>query len=205
MLHFLISGTLLGLSAGFAPGPLLTLVISETLRHGMRSGIKVALAPILTDLPIIFLTLFLLSKLSSFNIILGIISICGGCLVLHMGYGGIRTQGITVELEPPNENSLRKGIIVNALSPHPYLFWISIGGPITLRAYQEHPVAALGFMICLYAMLVGAKIFLAVLAGRSRSFLTDRGYLYTMRGLGVLLAIFALYLFYEGFKLLEWI
>jgi len=41
---FLSAGFLLGLSGGLAPGPLLTLVASETLRHGVRVGIGAALA-----------------------------------------------------------------------------------------------------------------------------------------------------------------
>jgi len=53
MTNFLTIGIMLGTSAGFAPGPLLTLVISESLQHGVKSGAKVALAPIITDLPII--------------------------------------------------------------------------------------------------------------------------------------------------------
>jgi len=60
MLNFLGIGLILGLSAGFAPGPLLTLVISETLQHDLKAGVKVALAPIITDLPIIIFTLFIL-------------------------------------------------------------------------------------------------------------------------------------------------
>ena len=73
MVNFLAMGSILGLSAGFAPGPLLTLVISETLQHDIRAGVKVALAPIVTDLPIIMLTLFILVKLSGFHKVLGII------------------------------------------------------------------------------------------------------------------------------------
>ena len=65
MTDFLFSGVFLGLAAGFAPGPLLTLVITETLQHNLRSGIRVALAPILTDAPIVaavFLTLKILGE-----------------------------------------------------------------------------------------------------------------------------------------------
>ena len=47
MIDFLTIGAALGLSAGLAPGPLLTLVISETLQHGVKSGVKVALAPVI--------------------------------------------------------------------------------------------------------------------------------------------------------------
>jgi threonine/homoserine/homoserine lactone efflux protein len=51
-------GTLLGLAAGFSPGPLTVLVIGETLRHRLRSGLQVATAPILTDIPIILLIVY---------------------------------------------------------------------------------------------------------------------------------------------------
>lgn len=60
----------MGLSSVLAPGSLLTLVISETLQHDTRAGIKVALAPVITDLPIIVLTLLILSKLAGFHGIL---------------------------------------------------------------------------------------------------------------------------------------
>jgi threonine/homoserine/homoserine lactone efflux protein len=78
MISYLTIGTLLGLSAGFTPGPLLTLVISETLQHDAKAGVKVALAPIATDLPIIILTVFILGRLSNFQAILGAISLAGG-------------------------------------------------------------------------------------------------------------------------------
>ena len=35
-------GLLLGSPSGIAPGPMLILIISETLRHGIRAGAKVA-------------------------------------------------------------------------------------------------------------------------------------------------------------------
>jgi len=86
MTEFIAVGIVLGLSAGFAPGPLLALVISETLRHDIRSGVRVAVSPIFTDLPIIILTLVVLSQLSDFHNILGIISLIGGCVILFLGY-----------------------------------------------------------------------------------------------------------------------
>ncbi len=108
MIHFLTIGTVLGLSAGFAPGPLLTLVISETLQHDIKSGVKVALAPIITDLPIIILTLFILSKLSNFHNILGIISLAGGLFILSMGYKSMRTKGVEINLQEMRPKSFNK-------------------------------------------------------------------------------------------------
>jgi len=46
-------GFLLGAPAGITPGPMLVLIISETFRHGIRAGAKVAFIPLLTDLPVV--------------------------------------------------------------------------------------------------------------------------------------------------------
>ena len=74
---FLFSGIIFGLVGGLSSGPLLTLVISETLKHNRKEGIKVAVAPLITDLPIVLVTVFILSRLSKFNSILGTISFLG--------------------------------------------------------------------------------------------------------------------------------
>jgi len=192
----------LGLSAGFAPGPLLTLVISETLQHDIKSGVKVALAPIITDLPIIILTLFILAKLSNFHNILGIISLTGGFVILFMGYESIRTKGVELNLKEAKPKSLTKGILVNALSPHPYLFWLSVGAPTITKALSQSIIAALAFICSFYALLVGSKIVLAILVGKSKSFLVGNVYTYTMRFLGLALCVLAFILFRDGLKLL---
>ena len=68
------AGTLFGLSGGFSPGPLLVLVISETLRHGLRVGIMVAITPLLTDFPVMLVAILLLNQLTHFDLLLGGIS-----------------------------------------------------------------------------------------------------------------------------------
>ena len=203
MLNFLTIGTILGLSAGFAPGPLLTLVISETLQHDIQSGVKVAFAPIITDLPIVILTLFILAKLSNFHTILGIISLIGGFFILFMGYESLRTKGVELNLQETKPKSLTKGILANALNPHPYLFWFSVGAPIMIKAMRQNIIAALAFIGSFYAFLVGSKILLAILVGKSKAFLVGNVYIYTMRFLGLILCVLAFTLFRYGLKLLE--
>ena len=146
MLSFLTTGTILGLSAGFAPGPLLALVVSETLQHDIRAGVKVAFAPVLTDFPIILFTLFILAKLSHFHNVLGVISIIGACFIFYLGIMNIRTKGLRIEQSKEPSRSMQKGILVNALSPHPYLFWFSVGGPATIKAMGVGLLSALAFV-----------------------------------------------------------
>ncbi len=202
MIHFLVMGSLLGFSAGIAPGPLLALVVSETLAHDVRSGIRVALAPLFSDLPIVLVTLFVLSKLSDFHSVLGGISLLGGGVIFYMGVKGIRISGVVLDMGNKAPNSLAKGVLVNILSPHPYLFWISVGAPTMTRAMEVNTGAAIFFVASFYMFLVGSKVVLALIIGRSRSFLSGRVYVYTMKCLGLALCGLSLLLFREGLDLL---
>jgi threonine/homoserine/homoserine lactone efflux protein len=203
MITFLVTGSILGLSAGFAPGPLLVLVISETLQHGLKAGMKVALAPVLTDLPIIVFSLLVLVKLSRFHNILAIISILGAFFILYLGIKNIKIKGVHIDKETSPQRSLQKGILVNALSPHPYLFWLTVGGPTTIKAMDLGLLTACAFVLCFYILLVGSKIILALLVGRSRSYLQGNTYIYTMRMLGLVLILLAGFLFQDGLHLLR--
>ena len=202
MTEFITIGMVLGLSAGFAPGPLLTLVISETMQHDIGSGVRVALSPVFTDFPIIILTLAILAQLSHFHTLLGIISLAGSLVILWMGYESMHPKNPQSDLSEVKPNSLMKGILANALNPHPYLFWFSVGGPIMGRAINRNISALLAFIGSFYVLLIGSKILLAILVGRSKSFLNGRMYLYIMRFLGLALCVLALLLFRDGLELL---
>ena len=199
---YLTMGAVFGLTAGISPGPLLTLVISETLRHNKTEGVKIAVAPLITDIPIVLLTIFILSKMASSDIILGVISILGGIFIAYLGYESIKSKGIEIDIQNLKLKSIRKGIIVNILSPHPYIFWLMVGAPITIKAYQASPVAAFAFIIAFYVLLVGSKISIALVVDRSRAFLKNKVFIWTLRILGLVLLIFAILLIKEGLSYL---
>jgi threonine/homoserine/homoserine lactone efflux protein len=202
MITFLGAGALLGLSAGFSPGPLFALVLSQTLQHGIREGCKVALTPVVTDLPVILLSTLLLSQLADFKPLLGSISLLGALYLLRMAYGTFNSVHSVPSLERDSPQSLGRGVLVNVLSPHPYLFWITVGAPTILRGVNGgNPWAAPAFVAGFLGCLVGAKMLLAVLVGKSRRFLAGRTYLATMRALGLLLLVYAFLLGKEACSL----
>jgi threonine/homoserine/homoserine lactone efflux protein len=203
MIHYLMIGLVLGLSAGLSPGPLLTLVLAETLRHDVRAGIKVALAPIITDFPIIACSIFILGRVSDSHLVLAVISFCGAVFIARMGLENIRTKGSAVAIKENDiQNSLSKGILTNLLSPHPYVFWLTIGVPILGRAIRQDFTQVLIFLGSFYLLLVGSKVMLALIIGRSRHFLSARAYVLIMRFLGVVLCLLAATLLYDGVHLL---
>lgn len=202
ILAFLGVGVVLGLSAGLSPGPLLALVVSQTLAHGVREGIKVAFVPLVTDLPVILIALFVLARFSGSHFVLGTISVAGGLFLMRLAYLDFRARSHEEDLLRTDPKSLRKGVVVNLLSPNPYLFWLTVGAPTMRRGWGERPAAAFAFAAGFYVCLVGTQAALAVSAGRAGRWLTGHGYRYLMRGLGALLAVYGLFLLREGLILL---
>ena len=202
MFEFLSAGTLLGLAAGFSPGPLQVLVISETLRHDIMAGIKVSIAPLITDVPIILISLLILSRLAGFQPVLGCISIFGGVFILYLGYESLKIKGVELNLSSASSNSFRKGVITNALNPHPYIFYTTVGAPIIFKSINQSILSTVLFVGSFLLLLVGSKILLALVVERSRSFLQGAFYIWAMRTLGALLFFFSLILFRDGLRLI---
>jgi len=201
-LPFLISGVLFGAAAGVSPGPLLTLVISETLRHGRREGVIVASAPLVTDVPIVCISVFVLAKLLNFSLILGIISLSGAAFIGYLAFESLTIKGIELNLGRVKAESLKRGILTNLLSPHPYLFWITIGAPFVLKAYSTNVLAAVFFLLGFYLFLVGSKIVIALIVDKYKSFLKSNTYVYLVRIFGLILLVFAALFIKDGLTLL---
>jgi threonine/homoserine/homoserine lactone efflux protein len=203
MSEALLAGLLLGLAAGVAPGPMLALTLSQSLQHGPREGLRVAAAPLLTDLPIIAVTLLVLIGLAQTRPVLGAIALVGGLYIGFLAWETWRGAAARMDVPAGGAGSLRKAVLTNFLNPHPYLFWAAAGGPIVLGALHSAGIwAAAGFIAAFYLMLVGAKAVLALLVGRYRGLLRGAAYAYTLRALALGLAALAVFLFSDGLRLL---
>lgn len=199
---YIISGIVFGLGAGLTPGPLMTLVVTETLKHGSKEGVKVSMAPLITDVPIIVLSIFLLTELAGLDMLIGSISVIGAGYIVFLGYESITFKGVDVDPEKIVPRSIRKGILANILNPNPYVFWISVGAPMILKASDISWGAPFLFIFFMYLFLVGSKVITAMIIGKSRQFLNTKAYIYLLRGLGVVLFVFAYIYFYDGLKLI---
>jgi threonine/homoserine/homoserine lactone efflux protein len=196
MTHFLL-GLSLGLSAGISPGPLLTLVITRALAGGFWAGLRVALSPLITDAPIILLSLLLFSALPP--LFEQVVTVVGGLFLLYLGVDALRharnarlADGAAAP--PAASKDVWQGALVNFFSPHPWLFWVSVGAPALTQAWQSSPWAALGFLAGFYVLLVGGKILVALAVAGGRSYLTDASYRGLLLLTGFLLCCFGVLL-----------
>ena len=192
------AGLLLGAPSGLAPGPMLLLIISETLRHGKRAGVKVACIPLLTDAPIVLASSLLFTQITNMNTLLGVISIIGSIFLLHIGIKSLLAANSEYLDYTPRPLLLREIMIANLTNPNPYLFWFTVGAPIMVRSFQHNLSTGFSFLVSFYLGLVGIKLILAIAAGKSRNFL--QGFLYRsiMQLLSLMLICFAIYLMLDG-------
>lgn len=197
-LSYFLTGIMFGLGAGLTPGPLMTLVFTETLKHGTKEGLKVSMAPLITDLPIILFSIFLLAKIAEIHLIIGLISLIGAGYIVFLGYQSITFSGIDLNGKEAVPRSIRKGILANIFNPNPYIFWVTVGAPIIIKASDVSPMAAALFLCSMYFFLVGSKMLTALILGKSRHFLKNRYYIYILRLLGAALIIFALIYLKDG-------
>lgn len=168
MITHALSGILFGIVAGISPGPLMVLVISETMTHGPRAGVKTALAPLLTDTPIIVLSLLLIGQVRDAGPLLGILSLCGAGYILYLAYEGWMSGALDLAGTGQKSAGLVKGVITNLLNPHPYFFWITVGSPLILRAADQSLPAAAVFLLGFYVCIIGAKMTIVLMVGRYR-------------------------------------
>jgi threonine/homoserine/homoserine lactone efflux protein len=197
----LLLGLSLGLGAGLAPGPLLALVIRSTLQSGIGAGVRVAFSPLITDVPIIALAVILASSLP--EEVLGALGVAGGCFVIWLGVEALRESPAPAEAAAgaaSPQRDLLRGALTNALSPHPWVFWITVGAPILAASGVAGSVL---FLLAFYLLLIGSKVAVAgvIAAGRDR-LLQGRGYAIVLRASAVLLLGTGVVLAVEGARTL---
>ena len=186
------AGTLFGLSGGFSPGPLLVLVISETLRHGFRVGIMVAITPLLTDFPVMLVTILLLNQLTHFDLLLGGISLAGAVFLLRIGWLSLKTAPIIPGEGEVRPHSIGTRMMTNYLNPSMYLFWFTVGAPFLVRSSRSDFWPGIVFTLSFYVSIIGAKSLVALGISRSSRLTEGIWYPRIMKLLGIFLMGFSL-------------
>ncbi len=172
-MEFLLAGLGLGLGAGLAPGPLLALVVTTSLARGFRAGARAALSPLLSDLPVVVLSVLVLHSLP--DTVVSVLGAAGGLFVVWLGVEALRDLPTGAAVTSGGPDPLRRGALVNLLSPHPWIFWISVGAPLLLAGWAASPAAAAGFLVGFYVLLIGSKIAVAAVVAGGRRRLDERG------------------------------
>ncbi len=173
MLSTIITAFVLGSFSGLAPGPYTTMVAGTALERGFRAALRLALAPLVTDLIPLVATALVLDQLNWMA--LTMLGIAGGVIVAAVGVRFLKrhaTPDLHAVQEPTASASFMHVVLSVFLSPSPWLFWLILGSPLLLRAWGRSWQEGVVFLAVTFAMIIGGAMSLAWLASHSRRLLS---------------------------------
>lgn len=163
MLVLFLKGFTLALNAVAIPGAPTAYLVSVALQAGWRRALWVAIAPLISDIPIIIGVLLVLNQMAAIvPSLIQIIQVIGGLLLLYIAWNSWKQVRSGVMFEPIPEGEKRKDIaltprqivtqaaLVDLASPGPYIFWTTVNGPILLGGLQESLFHGLAFLVGFY-------------------------------------------------------
>lgn len=201
MIGYLIIGVTYGFAAAAQPGPLQTFIISQTFTNGWRRTLPASFSPLISDIPIIILVLFLLSQFPSW--LIQFLHFGGAIFLFYLTYDTYKTwKNFDVNKKSEaqsNHQTLFKAALVNFLNPNPYLGWSLVMGPLFLKGYNEAPINGVILVIGFYATLVAGIAGIIILFAFTRNLGTK--VVKIMLGISIIgLAFFGLYQLWLGFS-----
>jgi threonine/homoserine/homoserine lactone efflux protein len=171
------------------------------LESGFAGGLRVALSPLLTDVPIILISVLLIDLLPPGA--LRWVGIAGGLVITWLAVEILRsartaTLPDTAAGKARPGRHLWRGALVNALNPHPYLFWATVGAPALVRGWQMSLWHVLAFLLPFYVLLIGSKLLVAWLVNRQAGSLSLTWYRRVLAACGLLLLFMAGWLMWQA-------
>jgi threonine/homoserine/homoserine lactone efflux protein len=167
---YILQGLGYGFAAAAQPGPFQTYLISQTLLKGWKRTLPAALAPLVSDGPILAICLLVLSQIPPW--LQRFLYIGGGLFILYLAYGAYRTwknfDPRRPYIETETQQSVLKAAFINILNPNPYIFWSLVTGPILLSGWRQTPLYGLGFIVGFYLAMVLSFGTIVIVFGSAR-------------------------------------
>jgi threonine/homoserine/homoserine lactone efflux protein len=201
MLTYLVLGFTFGFAAAVQPGPFQTYILSQAFSNGWRRTLPASFSPLISDIPIIILVLFLLSRVPLW--LIQFLHFAGALFLFYLAYDTFKTwqnyESKKKSQTQSNRQTLLKAALVNFLNPNPYLGWSLVMGPLFLKGYNEHPANGIALIISFYTTLVIGIAGIIFLFAFTRNF--GPKVVKTMLGISIIgLICFAVYQLWLGFN-----
>jgi threonine/homoserine/homoserine lactone efflux protein len=170
MLPYILQGLTLGFAAAFQPGPFTSYLITQTVAHGWKRASSAAFAPLLSDGPIIALSLLALSQIPAW--FQRGLNFASGVFILYLAWGAFKQwqnfSGMQAQPTTTGNQNLLKATLINLLNPAPYIYWSLVMGPILISGWRESPAHGISFLVAFYVVLIGGLLGTMTLFGAAR-------------------------------------
>jgi len=171
VLTYVLLGATYAFAAAVQPGPYQAYLVAQALSHGWRRVLPAALAPVMSDIPVIVVVVLLLSRLAA--PLLDGLRIAGGLFLLYLAWHAWRawrappTPALAAASAP--HRTFATAVVINLLNPNPWLGWSLVLGPLLLSGWRASRTDAAAMLGGFYATLVASNagiVMLSAEAGR---------------------------------------
>jgi len=202
-LHPLFEGLLLGITVAITLGPALVALLQTSIKHGIKTGIFLAMGIFTSDLFLVVLAFFGVSEIITapkFHLVFGII---GGILMISYGiYTVFRKIPKTEQVEVISEIHVKrpgvlpyyfKGFLLNVANPSLWFFWIFWVVSINSTYGGDRKSVAMFFAGAL-GMILTTDILKCILANKIKVLGNPKVKLWINRIVGILFFIFGAFI-----------
>ena len=203
LLHPLFEGLILGITIAITLGPALVALLQTSLKHGIKTGIFLALGIFTSDLFLVVGAFFGVSEIITaprYHLIFGLL---GGVLMISFGiYTFFRKIPPVEKVEAINEIHVKrpgvipyyfKGFLLNVVNPSLWFFWIFWVVSINSTYGGDRKSVALFFAGAL-GMVLATDILKVVLANKIKVLGNPKVKFWINRVVGVLFFIFGAFI-----------
>ncbi|MGE5580530.1 MAG: LysE family transporter [Bacillota bacterium] len=180
----LTTAFVIGLSGAMAPGSLLVVVVTETVRKGFWAGPAAVAGHAIMEVVMVFLLALGLGQVLSYHAALGVIGLVGGVMLFWFGWGTVKfARTATLDLDkaasgqskagaPGLASTAVAGMAASVSNPYWILWWATIGaayvasgmtsnGPLGAATFLTGHLAAdmAWYALVSFALSTGARFF----------------------------------------------
>jgi threonine/homoserine/homoserine lactone efflux protein len=202
MLHSVFQGIILGLTVSISLGPALMALIQTSIKHGIKTGIFLALGIFTSDLFVVIGAYFGASQIVTKNETQVIFGIIGGLVMIIFGlFSMLHKVNLNEQIEVVNEIRVKKpgvmryyfkGFILNIANPFLWAFWITSVLAISSSYRGNHLLIILFFAGTLGTILI-TDILKCVLANKIKVAANPYVKLWLNRIVGAIFILFGIF------------
>jgi threonine/homoserine/homoserine lactone efflux protein len=155
MLPYFIFGLTYSFACVVQPGPFQAYLFSQSITNGWKKTLPLVFAPLISDLPVIFLVLFVLTTVPPIALML--LQCLGGVFLLYLGYKAYKSfQSLNTndKQETQSYGNIFSAVLVNLINPNPYLGWSLVMGPMLIKGWTASPANGIILISVFYSSMI---------------------------------------------------
>jgi threonine/homoserine/homoserine lactone efflux protein len=195
----------LALSGALMPGPLLTVTISESVRHGFKVGPLLMTGHALLELMLVVAIILGLGPYLKLPPVMGTIALLGGLLLIYLGVDMVRAQvRLALDQEPGEVHAtymrhpILVGVLASIANPYWTLWWVTIGLGYLLAVRNLGLPGLTAFFLGHITADYAWYSLISFGVSRGKTLLSDNSYRHMIRTCGLVLLCFGVWFLYSA-------